>query len=139
MPDIINPPGLVRPVGFSHGVASRGGRMLFVAGQTAHNADGQVVAPGDVVGQYEQALRNIHVVVQAAGGTMHNIVKMTIYVQDRDLYKTHLRELGRVHHAFFGRYYPATALIEISRFFEDGVLIEIESIAMLDEPEASAS
>jgi len=106
--------------------------MLFLAGQTAINADGQLVAPGDLVGQYEEVLHHLKTVVEAAGGTMQDIVKITIFVKDRDDYLKHLKPLGAVHQSFFGRYYPATALFEISRFYQDGVLVEIEGLAVLD-------
>jgi enamine deaminase RidA (YjgF/YER057c/UK114 family) len=129
--DILNPPSLARPSGFSHGILITGGRLLFLAGQTASDANGQIVAPGDLVAQYEQVLQNLQTVVEAAGGTMQNIVKMTIFVSDRDDYHAHLKPLGKVHRAYFGNYYPATALFEISRFFQDDALIEIEGIAVI--------
>jgi enamine deaminase RidA (YjgF/YER057c/UK114 family) len=129
---ILNPPSLARPSGFSHGILTTGGQMLFLAGQTASAADGRIVARGDIVGQYEQVLQNLQTVVEAAGGTMQDLVKMTIFVDDRDEYRAHLKELGKVHRAYFGNHYPATALLEISRFFQDGALIEIEGIAVLN-------
>src|SRR5437660_5542870 len=128
---IINPPHLARPRGFSHGILTTGGRMLFLAGQTASDAQGRIVAPGDVVAQYEQVLRNLKAVVEAAGGEMQDIVKLNIFVRDRDDYLAHLKPLGQVHRSFFGDYYPATALFEISRFFQDEALIEIEGIAVI--------
>lgn len=127
---IINPDTLARPVGFSHGIAASG-RMLFLAGQTAMDAQGKIVAQGDVVGQYRQVLHNLREVARAAGGEMSDIVKLTIFVQSRDDYKAHLKELGQVHKEFFGSYYPAMALLEVSRFFDGGVLVEIEGIAVL--------
>ncbi|GHO80820.1 enamine deaminase RidA [Ktedonobacter sp. SOSP1-85] len=130
--ELVNPPELAQPSGFSHGVISSGGKLLFLAGQTASDPEGQIVAPGDIVAQYEQVLRNLKTVVESAGGSMQQIVKMTIFVRDRDLYRLHLKALGRVHRSFFGRYYPATALLEISRFFQDEALIEIEGIAVLE-------
>ncbi len=132
---IINPASLGRPSGFSHGILTTGGRMLFLAGQTAFNSDGQLVAPGDLVGQYEEVLRHLKVVVEEAGGKMQDIVKINIFVKDRDDYLAHLKPLGAVHRSFFGAYYPATALFEISRFYQDGILIEIEGLAMLDAAE----
>ncbi|GAC1399433.1 MAG: RidA family protein [Ktedonobacteraceae bacterium] len=128
---IINPPTLAHPSGFNHGIAVTGGRLLFLAGQTASDKEGRIIAPGDLVAQYEQILRNLRTVVEAAGGTMQNIVKITIFVSDRDDYLAHLQPLGKAHQAFFGSYYPATALLEISRFFQDEALIEIEGIAVL--------
>ena len=132
---VINPPTLPRPRGFSHGILVTGGRLLFLAGQTGSNAEGQISAPGDLVAQYEQVLYNLKTVVEAAGGKMQDITQITIFVRDRDDYLTHLKPLGRVHRAFFGDYYPATALFEISRFFQDEALIEIEGIAVLGADE----
>ena len=128
---IINPPELARPGGFNHGILIGGGQMLFLAGQTGSDAAGNIVAPGDLVEQYRQVLSNLQAVVQAAGGQMQDIVKITIFVRDRDDYRTHLKELGAVHRSFFGKYYPATALFEISRFFQDDALIEIEGLAVI--------
>lgn len=132
--DIVNPETLARPTGFSHGILTSGRQMLFLAGQTATDQEGNIVAPGDVVGQYRQVLSNLKAVVEEVGGKMTGIVKMTIFVKDRDDYKAHLKELGQVHKEFFGAYYPATSLFEISRFFEDGVLVEIEGIAVVGSP-----
>jgi enamine deaminase RidA (YjgF/YER057c/UK114 family) len=129
--EIINPSTLARPIGFNHGLLTSGGRILFLAGQTALDAEGRLVAAGDIVAQYRQVLANLQSVVEATGGEMTDIVKMTIFVKDRDDYKAHLKELGVVHKEFFGSHYPATALLEVSRFFDDGVLVEIEGIAVL--------
>jgi len=128
---LINPPTLARPTGFSHGILVTGGRLLFLAGQTASNAEGQIVAPGNLAGQYEQVLRNLQTVVETAGGKMQDIMKMTIFIRNRDDYLAHLKPLGNVHRTFFGAYYPATALLEISRLFQDDALIEIEGLAVI--------
>ena len=101
---LINPTTLARPTGFSHGILVTGGRLLFLAGQTASNAEGQIVAPGDLVGQYEQVLRNLQTVVETAGGKMQDIMKMTIFIRDRDDYLAHLKPLGSVHRTYFGAY-----------------------------------
>ncbi len=130
---ILNPSTLARPSGFSHGIVVTGGRLLFLAGQTASDKEGSIVAPGDLVAQYTQVLRNLQTVVEEAGGTMQDIVKITIFVSDRDEYRANLPALGKAHQAFFGSYYPATALLEISRFFQDEALIEIEGLAVLKE------
>lgn len=128
---ILNPSTLAHPGGFSHGILTTGGSMLFLAGQTASDAAGRIIAPGNVVAQYEKVLQNLKTVVEAAGGKMSDIVKITIFVRDRDDYLAHLKQLGRVHRSFFGTYYPATALFEISRFYQDEALLEIEGIAVI--------
>ena len=88
--------------------------MLFLAGQTGSDAEGHITAPGNLVAQYEQIMRNLQAVVTSAGGTMQDITKLNIFVRDRDDYLAHLKPLGQVHRAFFGPYYPAMALFEIS-------------------------
>ncbi len=131
--EIVNPSSLARPVGFSHGIAVTGSRLLFLAGQTGSDAEGQIGAPGDIVAQYDQIMRNLQVVVEAAGGKMQDITKLNIFVRDRDTYLAHLKQLGQVHRSFFGAYYPAMALFEISRFFQDEALIEIEGMAVIEQ------
>ncbi|MCB1282709.1 MAG: RidA family protein, partial [Salinibacterium sp.] len=56
---------------------------------------------------------------------------MTIFVQDRDDYRARAREIGRVYREHFGDHYPAMSLVEIARFYEDDVLIEIEAVAQI--------
>ena len=129
---LVNPPSLARPSGFNHGILVTGGDLLFLAGQTGSNAEGQIVAPGDLVAQYEQTLRNLQTVVEAASGKMQDIVKVNIFVRDCDDYLAHLKPLGEIHKSFFGAYYPAAALFEVSRFFQDEALIEIEGLAMIN-------
>jgi enamine deaminase RidA (YjgF/YER057c/UK114 family) len=132
---LVNPPSLARPTGFNHGVLVTGGNLLFLAGQTGSNAEGQIIAPGDLVAQYEQTLQNLKKVVEAARGNMQDIVKVNIFVRNRDDYLAHLKPLGVVHRSFFGAYYPAAALFEISRFFQDEALIEIEGMAVIGADE----
>lgn len=132
---LINPPHLLPPRGFNHGILCSDGRVLFLAGQDATGADGRVVSPGDVVAQYEQVLLNLQAVVVEAGGQMTDIVKLNIFVKDRDDYVSKLRELGRVHKRYFGDYYPAMALFEVTAFFQPDALIECEGFAYLDNTE----
>src|SRR5262245_57091502 len=131
---LINPPSLAVPKGYNHGVLVTGGQMLFLAGQTASDGRGNIVTPGDYVAQYEQVLRNHQAVVEAAGGKMTDIVKLNIFVRDRRAYSAQLKALGQVHRKYFGDYYPAMALFEVSNLFQDEALIELEGIAVI-EPE----
>jgi enamine deaminase RidA (YjgF/YER057c/UK114 family) len=127
---LINPPQLPPPRGFNHGIVTEGGRLLFLAGQDASDENGRIIS-GDLVAQYEQVLRNLQAVVTAAGGAMQDIVKLNIFVKDLDDYRSKLRELGHVHKKYFGAYYPTMALLEISNFFQEGNLIELEGIAVI--------
>jgi enamine deaminase RidA (YjgF/YER057c/UK114 family) len=130
---IINPPGLVAPRGFNHGILTTGGRLLFLAGQDATGADGHIVAPGDLVAQFAQALSNLTTVVEAAGGRAEYVVRLTIYVKSRDDYVATLTPLGEVYRRYFGGHYPAMALFEVSGFFQLEALVEIEGIAVLPD------
>ncbi|MGZ3667914.1 MAG: RidA family protein [Ktedonobacterales bacterium] len=130
---IITPPSLVRPHGFSHGIITSGGRLLWLAGQDASDAEGRIVGAGDLAAQMDQVLHNLHAVVHEAGGQMTDIVKLTIFVRDRDEYVAKQRELGAVWKRYFGDYYPAMALFEVTGFFQKDALIELEGVAVIDE------
>lgn len=129
----VNPPSLMRPVGYTHGWEARGGRLLVVSGQVAKDADGQVVGAGDLVAQFRQVCENLRAVVTAAGGSMTDIVKLTIFVTDVPAYKARLEPIGRVYREYFGRHYPAMTLVGVRDLFDaaDGCLIEIEATAVL--------
>ena len=131
--EMINPEGLAPPQGFTHGILVSGGKLLFLAGQDASDGQGRIVAPGDLIVQFEQALRNLATVVETAGGKPTDIVKVTIFVRSRDAYVAALKPLGRVYRGIFGDYYPAMALFEVSGFFQPEALVEIEGIAVLHE------
>jgi enamine deaminase RidA (YjgF/YER057c/UK114 family) len=129
----VNPPSLMRPVGYSHGWEARGGRLLVVSGQVARDAEGKVVGAGDLVAQFRQVCENLRAVVTAAGGSMTDVVRLTIYVTDVPAYKAHLEPIGRVYREYFGRHYPAMTLVGVRDLFDaaDGCLIEIEATAVL--------
>ena len=131
----VNPPGLAKPSGFSHGVEARG-RLLFLAGQTAQDAAGRLVSRGDLVGQFRQALANVGTVLEARGGTFRDLVKLTFYVLDRDDYRANVKPIGRVYREMLGGYYPATTLVEVKGLWDPDALIEIDGFAVLD-PEVS--
>ena len=133
MKKIITPPELAPPRGFNHGILCSGGKTLFLAGQDAGDSAGNIVCHGDIVGQYEQVVKNLQAVCVEAGGTLQDIVKMNIFVSDANLYKAHLKELALVHRKYFGKYYPTTALFEISGFYQEHNLVEIEGIAYIED------
>jgi len=130
---IINPPTLPAPRGYNHGILVTGGRLLFLAGQDGSDAEGNIVAPGDLVAQFEQVLRNLQAVVEEAGGSMQDIVKLNIFVRDRDDYVAKLKPLGEVFRKYFGGHYPAMALFEVSGFFREETLVELEGFAVIPE------
>ena len=123
---IINPDALGRPSGWNHGMlAPAGGRLLFVAGQTAPERGGGLVE------QWAGALERVLEVVRAAGGGPEHIGRMTVYVIDRQTYLASLKPLGEVHRRLMGRHYPAMALVQVQALLEPNAAVEIEATAVL--------
>jgi len=129
--EIINPESLGEPKGWNNGLlAPVGGRILFVAGQTARDAEGRIV-DGGFIPQFERALLNVLEVVRAAGGGPENIGRMTVFVTDRSTYLAQLKELGTVWRRHLGRHYPAMTLVEVSDLVDEGAVVEIEATAVV--------
>ena len=128
---IINPTELGAPRGWSNGMlAPAGGRMLFVAGQTARDASGQV-SGADFVSQFDRALGNVLAVVNQAGGRPEDIGRLTIYVTDMAQHRASLKPLGEVYRRRMGAHYPAMALVEVTSLVDAQALVEIEATAVL--------
>jgi enamine deaminase RidA (YjgF/YER057c/UK114 family) len=126
----VNPAALARPSGFSHAVAATGGRLVFLAGQTALDAAGAIV--GDtVVAQFEQALANLIEALRAAGGSPGQLASLTIYAVDLDDYRAHGRELGEVWRRLAGPDYPAMAAVGVARLWDPAALVEIQGLAVI--------
>ncbi|HEX6937317.1 MAG TPA: RidA family protein [Actinomycetes bacterium] len=128
----VNPPSLSAPSGFSHAVTARGGTLVFLAGQTAQDDERRIVDGGIVV-QFEKALSNLLVALDAAGGRPENLAKLTIFAVDPEDYRANAREIGAVWHRLAGRDYPAMALIGIVRLWDESALVELEGIAVLPD------
>ncbi len=129
---IVNPEALGRPRGWNHGMlAESGGRVLFVAGQTASDVDGPVEK--DFVAQFRVALERVVAVVREAGGGPAHIGRMTIYVSNMDTYLESRKPLGEAYRAVMGQHYPAMALVEVSRLTEPDTMVEIEATAVLPD------
>jgi enamine deaminase RidA (YjgF/YER057c/UK114 family) len=126
----INPAELARPSGFSHAVAATG-RMLFLAGQTGMDRDGNV-AEGGVVPQFERALTNLLTALGAAGGLPSDLVSLTIYLTDVVGYQAHGKEIGAVWRRLAGTEYPAMAAVGVTRLWLPELLVEIQGIAVVN-------
>jgi enamine deaminase RidA (YjgF/YER057c/UK114 family) len=127
----VDPASLAKPSGFSHAVVGSG-RVVFLAGQTALDADGHLVAVGDVVGQFERALSNLLTALAGAGGQPADLASITIYIVDMPGYRARAREIGAVWRRLAGREYPAAAGVGVTRLWDDEALVEIQGYAILD-------
>jgi enamine deaminase RidA (YjgF/YER057c/UK114 family) len=130
--DIINPPSLPPPSGFSHAIVTTGGRTVWLAGQTALDTTGAIVG-ADIVTQYDRALRNLLDALDAAGGRPKDLVSMTTYIVDMDNYRAHARELGQVWRKLVGNHYPTMAAIGVARLWDAAALVEIQGIAVIPD------
>ncbi|MGC0337192.1 RidA family protein [Streptomyces sp. SLBN-8D4] len=126
----INPPELSPPTGFSHAVVATGSRVVFLAGQTALDADGKVVGE-TLPEQFERALTNLLTALRAAGGTPADLARVTVYATDIAAYRAHVRELGRIWRELAGRDYPAMAVVEVVRLWDDQASVELDGFAVL--------
>jgi enamine deaminase RidA (YjgF/YER057c/UK114 family) len=124
----INPPELGRPSGFSHAVSSTAEKIVFLAGQTALDADNKIVG-GGIVEQFERALGNLLIALRAAGGEPADLVSVTIYLVDMDDYKAHGREIGAIWKRLAGAEYPAMAGIGVNRLWDADALVEVQGFA----------
>ncbi len=123
--EIVNPDGLGRPRGWSHGMlAPAGARILFVAGQTAPDGTG-------FVEQFDRALERALTVVREAGGGPTDVGRLTIYVTDMDAYTANLGPLGEAYRQRMGNHYPAMALVQVKRLVDPDALVEIEATAAI--------
>jgi enamine deaminase RidA (YjgF/YER057c/UK114 family) len=128
----INPEDWKPASGYNNGVlVSGGGPQLFLAGQIAWNADQVIVGPGHFPTQFRQALQNVVDIVEAAGGTPEHIVRMTIFVSDKDAYEADLPGVGAAYRDVIGRHYPAMSLVQVAALLEPGAIVEVEATAVL--------
>jgi enamine deaminase RidA (YjgF/YER057c/UK114 family) len=122
----LNPAGLGTPAGYVHVVSVRGGRTIHVAGQSAMTADLELIGPGDLAAQTEQALRNVATALAGAGATMDDVVRVTIHVVDwgpgkiDELMDGVMRAAADV-----GAPVAAATLVPVPRLYEEGMLVEI--------------
>ena len=126
---VYQPPDVFVPAGrsYSHGVIVEAGRLLFVAGQTSRDAQGNVVHKGDAAGQARQVLENMKKVVEGAGGRMEDVAKLTVFITDIK----HREPVGRVRQEFFKGDPPASTLLVVAGLADPDFVVEIEAVVPL--------
>jgi reactive intermediate/imine deaminase len=122
----INPAGLSKPSGYSHVVAVRGGRTIYVSGQVPLTKDGKLVGAGDMESQTRQVFENLKVALSAAGAELKDVVKITIYTTD----VSKLGSIRKVRDSYLPADFPASTLTEVKALFRPEVMIEIDAIAV---------
>ena len=102
-----------------------GGRLLYISGQVAWDASGTIVGKGDVRTQARQTFQNLRGVLQAAGGDLENLMKITTYITRLEDFPAVAQARGEV----FQGELPASTLIVVKSLFHPDFLLEIEGVA----------
>src|SRR4051812_47733145 len=128
----INPPGLVKPTGYTHVVVAPDGRTVYIAGQVAFDSTGTVVGVGDFRAQAEKVFSNLRIALASVGATYSDLLKTTTLVVDVAANGAALRQVR-------SRYLdpmapPANTLIPVAALARPELLIEIEAIGVLRAP-----
>lgn len=128
--EFIQPQGLPSPPGYTHVVTVRGGRMIFLSGQIALDADRQLVGKDDLRAQLIQVFENIQTALAAASATFEDVLKLTYYIVD---YRPEDRFVIReVRDQFLSSENPpASTLIGVQSLALPDLLVEIEAVAVI--------
>ena len=118
----IVPDGLAANPAFSPGV--RVGELLFVSGQIAQDAAGNAVGVGDCEAQTRQVMSRIRTIVEAAGATMSDVVKITTFLVNLDDYPA----FSRVRSETFPDSPPASSTVVVAALVRPEFLVEVEAI-----------
>jgi 2-iminobutanoate/2-iminopropanoate deaminase len=124
----VNPPGLVRPNGYTHVVVAADGRTAYIAGQVAFDSTGAIVGAGDFQAQAERVFANLGVALASVGASFGDILKTTTYVTDAK-HVALLREI-RTRHLDRARP-PANTLLVVAGLARPELLLEIEAVVAL--------
>jgi reactive intermediate/imine deaminase len=126
----LNPPGLPQPFGYSHVVETRAGRTVYVSGQVALDAAGNVVGVDDLHTQATQVFSNLAAALEAVGASFHHVVKLTFFLLDI----SQIAVVRAVRDQYINTQQPpASSAVEVRRLGRDDLLIEVEVIAVLPE------
>jgi 2-iminobutanoate/2-iminopropanoate deaminase len=124
----LNPKGLSKPNGYTQVVVAPSSKLVYVAGQVAVNASGDVVGKGDLLAQATQAMENLKTALAAAGATMKDIVKANYYVVN--LKQDQVPIIREVRAKYLSAEHPpASTLVGVTALARDEYMIEIEVVA----------
>jgi enamine deaminase RidA (YjgF/YER057c/UK114 family) len=125
--EVIQPKSVHDTTAFSYSHAVKMGNLVFVAGQVALDADGNLVGEGDVAAQTEQVFHNLKTVLEAAGSGLDKVGKVTVLTTKLDYRPTIHGIRSRIFQEV-GRF-PASTLAVVSSLADPRWLVEIEAVA----------
>ncbi|QUQ63659.1 RidA family protein [Kutzneria sp. CA-103260] len=121
-------PALAVPNGhFAQATVAEPGRLVFISGMTARNAEGGVTGVGDITAQTHQVCQNLKAAIEAAGGTLDDLARVDVYVRDINDFEA----IHAVRRQYFTGSAPASTMVEVSGFVNKEYLIEINAIGVL--------
>jgi len=126
--EIIQPKGVADPRPRFAQVVKHG-KLIYVAGQTSVDANGNLVGKGNIEAQTRQVLQNIQKCLEAAGATFDQVVKINVYSTDLD---AHLGVIAKLRQEYFSSGPVASTTVQVARLVHPDWLVEIEAIAVLD-------
>jgi enamine deaminase RidA (YjgF/YER057c/UK114 family) len=131
--EAVNPEGWLRAPGWAHAIAVEQGETVFlkIAGQVGWDMTTQKFVSDDIVGQYEQALKNICTIVKEAGGEPHNIIELRIYVTSVKAYNERIKEMGQAYRAQIGKHFPTITMVGVNELFMEEIKVEVEATAVI--------
>lgn len=127
--ELINPEDLPIHTSYTQVIAATGSRLVFVAGQVADDAQGNLVGAGDLAVQALQAFANVGHALAAAGARPDQVTKITIYVVSHR--PEYLPQISEARIAVFADHKPADTLVGVEALAEPQYLIEVEAIAVV--------
>jgi enamine deaminase RidA (YjgF/YER057c/UK114 family) len=130
--EFINPKGLAAPHGYTHVVATKPGKLVFIAGQVAMDAQGHLVGKDDLRAQTKQVFENLKTALAGAGGTFDDVVKITWYV--RGFRPEDLATLREVRDGYVKKDAPpASTLVGVTSLFQPDYMLEVDAIAVVPQ------
>lgn len=133
MPNAINfqllvPETMPKSVGYSQVAVVTGGALVLVAGQVALDRSGNIVGKEDFRAQVQQVFENLKAAIEAAGGTLNDVIKLNSYFLDL----SHLPTFREVRDKYLNvKNPPASTAIQVPRLFRPEFLVEIEAVAVV--------
>ena len=124
--EFFSPPTLMPPAGYSHLAKVNRGTIVYLAGQVSSDASGKLIGEGNFEAQVEQVFGNLKIALDAAGGTMADIVPLTLYFVNRDDAAGYFEIAER----FFGTNPPPATGVVVAGLLLPGLLIEINAQAV---------
>ncbi|MCE2483028.1 MAG: RidA family protein [Alphaproteobacteria bacterium] len=120
---------IAEPAPGSYSMCKRVGNHVYVSGQIASDNSGKVIGRGDAYKQAQAIFRKIAALMEAAGGTVDDVVKVVMYTTDM----RHQPDIWKARRETFSGDFPTSTLICVTALFSPELLVEIEAVGYIDD------